>query len=218
MKSLLLITGLLGSYSQVSGFASSDLASNLLTDRNNHRNNCQRHQCCQAKVGAHVHVLDRISAPLPAATSSADAGDDSTSSRLEKRLLDDFRIAGGEVVNPYRILNVSRNADRQEIKAAYRTLSRKYHPDGILQRNDGILPGRCNDMDDVREEWERIKLSYEILTDRKLRIRYDRNSALADPAAAVGRAALETIGWGLSGVGKGLVEVGKMALNQKETK
>ena len=73
-------------------------------------------------------------------------------------------------------------------------------------------------MDDVREEWERIKLSYEILTDRKLRIRYDRNSALADPAAAVGRAALETIGWGLSGVGKGLVEVGKMALNQKETK
>ena len=217
MKSLLLITGLLGSYSQVSGFASSDLASNLSTDTNNHRN-CQRQQYCQAKVGAHVHVLDRVSAPLPAATSSADAGDDNTSSRLEKRLLDDFRIAGGEVVNPYRILNVSRNADRQEIKAAYRTLSRKYHPDGILQRNDGILPGRCNDMDDVREEWERIKLSYEILTDRKLRIRYDRNSALADPAAAVGRAALETIGWGLSGVGKGLVEVGKMALNQKETK
>ena len=217
MKSLLLITGLLGSYSQVSGFASSDLVSNLLTDTNNHHNR-QRQQCCQAKVGAHVHALDRVSAPLPAATSSADAGDDSTSSRLEKRLLDDFRIAGGEVVNPYRILNVSRNADRQEIKAAYRTLSRKYHPDGILQRNDGILPGRCNDMDDVREEWERIKLSYEILTDRKLRIRYDRNSALADPAAAVGRAALETIGWGLSGVGKGLVEVGKMALNQKETK
>ena len=211
MKSLLLITGLLGSYSQVSGFASSDLASNLSTDTNNHRN-CQRQRKHQAKVGTHVH------APLPAATSSADAGDDNTSSRLEKRLLDDFRIAGGEVVNPYRILNVSRNADRQEIKAAYRTLSRKYHPDGILQRNDGILPGRCNDMDDVREEWERIKLSYEILTDRKLRIRYDRNSALADPAAAVGRAALETIGWGLSGVGKGLVEVGKMALNQKETK
>lgn len=215
MKSLLLIAGLLGSYPQVSGFSSSDLASNLLTDTNNRRN-CQRQQYCQGKVGAHVHVLE--SAPLPAATSSADAGDDNASSRLEKRLLDDFRIAGGEVVNPYRILNVSRNADRQEIKAAYRTLSRKYHPDGMLQRNDDILPGRCNDMDDVREEWERIKLSYEILTDRKLRIRYDRNSALADPAAAVGRAALETIGWGLSGVGKGLVEVGKMALNQKETK
>ena len=215
MKSLLLIAGLLGSYPQVSGFAPSDLVSNLSTDTNN-RHNCQRQQYCQAKVGAHVHALE--SAPLPAATSSADAGDDNASSRLEKRLLDDFRIAGGEVVNPYRILNVSRNADRQEIKAAYRTLSRKYHPDGMLQRNDDILPGRCNDMDDVREEWERIKLSYEILTDRKLRIRYDRNSALADPAAAVGRAALGTIGWGLSGVGKGLVEVGKMALNQKETK
>jgi DnaJ-class molecular chaperone len=159
----------------------------------------------------------RVSAPLSAA-SAADADDGNASSRLEKRLLDDFRIAGGEVVNPYRVLNVSRDADRMEIKLAYRTLSRKYHPDGILQRNDGILPGRCNSMDDVREEWERIKLSYEILTDRKLRVRYDRNSALADPAAAVGRAALGTIGWGLSGVGKGLIEVGKMALNQKKSK
>ena len=158
-----------------------------------------------------------VSAPLAAASASADANDDNAS-RLEKRLLDDFRIAGGEVVNPYRVLNVSRNADRKEIKSAYRMLSRKYHPDGILQRNDGILPGRCNNMDDVREEWERIKLSYEILADRKLRVRYDRNSALADPAAAVGRAALGTIGWGLSGVGKGLIEVGKMALNQENSK
>uniref|UniRef100_A0A7S0FJN7 J domain-containing protein n=1 Tax=Minutocellus polymorphus TaxID=265543 RepID=A0A7S0FJN7_9STRA len=208
MKSLLLITSLLGSSAQVSGFASSNLAFKLAANTDANRN-YQWQRKRQAKMG--------VSAPLPAATSSVDADDEDNVSRLEKRLLDDFRIAGGEVVHPYRVLNVSRNADRQEIKAAYRTLSRKYHPDGILQRNDNILPGRCNNMDDVREEWERIKLSYEILTDKKLRVRYDRNSALADPAAAVGRAALGTIGWGLSGVGKGLIEVGKMALNQKKT-
>ena len=194
MRSLLLVSGLLASSGQLSGFVC---------------NSCDQ----QARASGST---PGVSAPLSAA-SAADA-DDGNASRLEKRLLDDFRIAGGEVVNPYRVLNVSRNADRMEIKSAYRTLSRKYHPDGILQRNDGILPGRCNSMDDVREEWERIKLSYEILMDRKLRVRYDRNSALADPAAAVGRAALGTIGWGLSGVGKGLIEVGKMALNQKKSK
>lgn len=200
MRSLLLVTGLLTSSGQVSGFVC---------------NSCDQQSARASVTGVRVPV--RVSAPLSAA-SAADADDGNASSRLEKRLLDDFRIAGGEVVNPYRVLNVSRDADRMEIKLAYRTLSRKYHPDGILQRNDGILPGRCNSMDDVREEWERIKLSYEILTDRKLRVRYDRNSALADPAAAVGRAALGTIGWGLSGVGKGLIEVGKMALNQKKSK
>ena len=203
MRSLLLVTGLLASSGHVSGFVC---------------NSCDQQS---ARAGAHVSTTGvpvRASAPLSAASAADSDADDGNASRLEKRLLDDFRIAGGEVVNPYRVLNVSRNADRMEIKSAYRTLSRKYHPDGILQRNDGILPGRCNSMDDVREEWERIKLSYEILMDRKLRVRYDRNSALADPAAAVGRAALGTIGWGLSGVGKGLIEVGKMALNQKKSK
>mmetsp|Transcript_11891 Transcript_11891/g.25744 ORF Transcript_11891/g.25744 Transcript_11891/m.25744 type:complete len:202 (+) Transcript_11891:95-700(+) len=151
-------------------------------------------------------------------SAAADDAPDNAGTRLERRLLDDFRIAGGEVINPYNVLSVSRSADRSEIKSAYRKLSRRYHPDGILQRDDGILPGRCNNMDDVREEWERIKLSYEILTDRKMRVRYDRNSALADPAAAMGRAALGTIGWGLSGVGKGIVSFGKMTLNQGKNK
>ena len=46
-----------------------------------------------------------------------------------------------------------------------------------------------------------------------MRIRYDRNSAIADPAAAMGRAALGTVGWGLSSVGKGLFSAGKIALD-----
>ena len=33
------------------------------------------------------------------------------------------------MLDPYRTLGVSRNASDDEIKKAYRTLSRKYHPD-----------------------------------------------------------------------------------------
>lgn len=36
------------------------------------------------------------------------------------------------VNDPYKILGVSRNADTEEIKRAYRELSRKYHPDSYV--------------------------------------------------------------------------------------
>ena len=36
------------------------------------------------------------------------------------------------MLDPYRTLGVSRNASDDEIKKAYRTLSRKYHPDSNI--------------------------------------------------------------------------------------
>lgn len=55
-------------------------------------------------------------------------------------------------------------------------------------------------LDDVREEWEKVKLSYEILIDRKTRLKYDRNSVVADPGAAVGRAVGGAVGNAVGGV------------------
>lgn len=127
-------------------------------------------------------------------------------------LLEDFKTASGEVLNPYRVLKVSRTADRAEIKRAYRDLSRRYHPDAVKFRD--ILPGSCNNLDEVREQWERVKLSYEILSDKTMRLRYDRNSAVADPGAAMRRAAFSAVGWGVSEMGKGIFKAGEAALSQ----
>merc|ERR1719469_1582678 len=81
------------------------------------------------------------------------------SARYEKnKLLNDFKTSKGEVLNPYRILKVSRTFDKTEVKQAYRKLSKKFHPDMV--RNSDIFPGNCNNMDDVMEHWERIKLAF----------------------------------------------------------
>ena len=71
-----------------------------------------------------------------------------------------------------------------------------------------------NNLDDVREEWERIKLSYEILSDKKTRKRYDRHAMLANPGAAMGRAAFDAVGKGITGLGLGLFSVGAFAVRQ----
>jgi hypothetical protein len=73
-----------------------------------------------------------------------------------------------------------------------------------------------NSLDDVRDEWERVKLAYEILTDKKLRIKYDRHSALNDPAAAVGRMTLDVVGWGITGIAKGVIDLGGMAVKSAQ--
>lgn len=148
---------------------------------------------------------------------SSESNNDSKSQKGRRRkskpdqLLSDFATASGEIVNPYQVLKVPRTAERAQIKDAYRTLSRKYHPDGFMQRKDnGILPGSCNNLEDVREEWEKIKLSYEILTSKKLRARYERNSAIADPGAAIGRAAGQAALWGLASTAKGIFKAGSV--------
>ena len=61
----------------------------------------------------------------------------------------------------YEILGVSRRADKEEIKRAYRRLARKYHPD--VNKDPG-----------AEERFKEINRAYEILSDPEVKARYDR--------------------------------------------
>ncbi|BDA66440.1 chaperone protein DnaJ [Dulcicalothrix desertica PCC 7102] len=61
----------------------------------------------------------------------------------------------------YEILGVSREADKDEIKSAYRRLARKYHPD--VNKEAG-----------AEERFKEINRAYEVLSEPEVRARYDR--------------------------------------------
>lgn len=61
----------------------------------------------------------------------------------------------------YEILGVSRSADKEEIKRAYRRLARKYHPD--VNKDPG-----------AEDKFKEINRAYEVLSEPETRARYDR--------------------------------------------
>jgi curved DNA-binding protein len=61
----------------------------------------------------------------------------------------------------YKILGVSRDADAAEIKKAYRTLARKYHPDVSKIAN-------------AEEKFKEVGEAYEVLKDAEKRAQYDQ--------------------------------------------
>ncbi|MBE9039882.1 molecular chaperone DnaJ [Oscillatoriales cyanobacterium LEGE 11467] len=61
----------------------------------------------------------------------------------------------------YETLGVSRSADKEEIKRAYRRLARKYHPD--VNKEAG-----------AEDRFKDINRAYEVLSEPELRSRYDR--------------------------------------------
>lgn len=61
----------------------------------------------------------------------------------------------------YQLLGVARDADKDEIKRAYRRLARKYHPDVNKE------PG-------AEDKFKEINRAYEVLSEPETRARYDQ--------------------------------------------
>src|SRR5947209_8800117 len=64
----------------------------------------------------------------------------------------------------YEVLGVSRDADQDAIRRAYRKLARQYHPD-------------LNSDSDAEERFKQLGEAYEVLSDAEKRARYDRLGA-----------------------------------------
>ena len=64
----------------------------------------------------------------------------------------------GECVNlmndPYRILNISKNADVEEIKKAYRILVKKYHPDRY--QNSSLAKEATEKMKEINQAYDMV--------------------------------------------------------------
>lgn len=71
----------------------------------------------------------------------------------------------------YEILGVSRSADGEELKQAYRRLARKYHPD--VNKDAG-----------AEERFKEINRAYEVLSDGQSRAQYDRFGEVGVSGAA----------------------------------
>ena len=76
----------------------------------------------------------------------------------------------------YETLGVSRNAEQDEIKRAYRKLARKYHPD--VNKEAG-----------AEDTFKEVSRAYEVLSEPEMRARYDRFGEAGVGGAAAGAGA-----------------------------
>ncbi|MDY6936983.1 MAG: molecular chaperone DnaJ [Cyanobacteriota bacterium] len=81
----------------------------------------------------------------------------------------------------YDTLGVSRSADKEEIKRAYRRLARKYHPD--VNKESG-----------AEDRFKEINRAYEVLSEPELRSRYDRFGEAGVSSGAAGAGGFQDMG------------------------
>ena len=57
----------------------------------------------------------------------------------------------------YEILGVSKSADEKEVKKAYRTMAKKYHPDRVNTQDEAIKKGAEEKFKQVQKAYETIQ-------------------------------------------------------------
>lgn len=77
-------------------------------------------------------------------------------------------MAPPPVGDPYEVLGVARDADEKAIRAAYRALAKKHHPD--------LNPGKP----EHAERFRQIAAAHELLSDKEKRARFDRGEIDAE--------------------------------------
>lgn len=95
----------------------------------------------------------------------------------------------------YEVLGVSKNASKEEIKAAYRKLAKQYHPD-------------LNKSPDAPKKFEEVQEAYDILYDDQKRAQYDQFGFAAFEAGGSTGGGGNPFGNGFSSAGFGDVDLG----------
>jgi curved DNA-binding protein CbpA len=123
----------------------------------------------QAKVVPGASPVEAEAAPEPVVEAAqTSAGADSKQSEVEILFA---RL--GDAENYYHVLDLSRDAAASEIKRAYHTLAKRFHPDRFHRDTDPSVYAR------IEDAFARISQAYETLKDQRTRAAYDR--ALGPP-------------------------------------
>ena len=85
--------------------------------------------------------------------------------------------------DPYKVLGVSQTATQDEVKAAYRKLAKKYHPD--LNQGDEA----------VARKFQEVSSAYDLLGDPTKRKKYDRGEIDPEGRERRGRGSFWSKGW-----------------------